>query len=387
MNRLWTFVPILVLAASVTGAQTVEPRPLPDNPKPQFPTAAIADAVIGYVDLAIEVKKDGRAGSLRVVKSVPAGWFEKAAREAGRRWRFEPNPAARGSAGTFTTRMNFHPAGPVPLRLWQSAFGARVAFPGGQMQLKGGWVHTLRWFSDFALDVEYRVMEASTVAGILIHAQPGRDGGRAAYRVNLTDASNGALTLGRIDGGQLPSRELSFDQAAAAASVRPIGEWQRLRVESSNGSVRVTANGVLLSAFDQLTRRAGHIGIEVDRGMVEVRLVSVERRDPYLSGTAPFAKTVARDTTPGITSPRLMREIKPEYSRESMRTLTQGLVKLETIVLADGSVGPINIVKSLDLDLDQAAVAALRQWHFAPGLLNGDPVAVMVAVEMSFTLK
>ena len=387
MNNPCTFVPTLVLVASTAAAQPIEPRPLPGNPTPQFPTAANADAVIGYVDLAIEVKKDGTAGSLRVVKSAPAGWFEKAARDAAKRWRFEPNPAARGSAGTFTTRMNFHPAGPVPLRLWQSAFGAEVAFPGGQMQLKGGWVHTLRWFSDFALEVEYRVMEESTVAGILIHAQPGRDGDRAAYRVNLTDAADGAVAVGRIDGGQLTSRELSFDQAAAAASVRPIGAWQRLRVESNNGSVRVTADGVLLSAFDQLTRRTGHIGIEVDRGMVEMRLVSVERRDPHLSDTAPFAQTVARDTTPGITSPRLMREIKPDYSMESMRTRTQGLVRLEAIVLPDGSVGAIRILESLDLDLDQAAVAALRQWLFAPGLRNGDPVAVLVEVEMSFTLK
>jgi TonB family protein len=382
-----TFVPTLVFAANIAAAQSVDPRPLPDNPKPQFPTAAIADAVIGYVDLAIDVKRDGRAGSVRVVNSAPAGWFEKAARDAAKRWRFEPNPVARGSAGTFTTRMSFHPVGPVPLRLWQPAVGASVAFPGGQMQLKGGWVHTPRWFSDFALDVEYRVMEELTVAGILIHAQPGREGGRAAYRVNLTDAGIGAVALGRIDGGDLTSREVSFDQTAAAAAVGPIGAWQRLRIESSNGSVRVTANGVLLSAFDQLTRRAGHIGIEVDRGMVEVRLVSVERRDPHLSGSAPFAQSVPPDTTPGIISPRLMREIKPDYSVESMRTGKQGLVKLEALVAPDGSVGAIRILRSLDLDLDQAAVAAVRQWHFAPGLRNGDPVAVLVEVEMSFTLK
>ena len=70
-----------------------------------------------------------------------------------------------------------------------------------------------------------------------------------------------------------------------------------------------------------------------------------------------------------------------------MRTGKQGLVKLEALVVPDGSVGAIRILRSLDLNLDQAAVAAVRQWHFDPGLRNGDPVAVLVEVEMSFTLK
>jgi TonB family protein len=388
MKRVPIFVLTLVLAARMTAAQDSEPRPLPGNPAPPFPTSAVADAVIGYVDLDIDVRKDGRAGSVRVVNSAPQGWFEKAARDTAKQWRFEPSAGARGSVGTFTTRMNFRQAGLAPLRFWQSAIGARVAYPGGLVQLKGGWIHTLRWFSDFALEVEYRVVEDRTVGGILIHAQHvGSDGDRVAYRVSLADALDGAVTLGRIDGGHLTSREISFDQAAAAAAARPIGTWRKLRVESSNGRVEVTANGVLLSAFDQLTRRAGHIGIEVDRGTLEVRRVSVERRDPHLSGTDPFPTSVARDTAPGITPPRLLREIKPDYSVESMRTRTQGLVKLEGVVLPDGSMGALTILKSLDLDLDQAAVAAVRQWLFAPGLRNGEAVPVLVGVEMSFTLK
>jgi TonB family protein len=388
MKRVPIFVLAVALAARMTAAQGSEPRPVAGNPEPRFPTTAVADAVIGYVDLEIDVRKDGRAGSVRVVNSAPKGWFEKAARDTAKQWRFEPTTDARGSARTFTTRMNFRPAGPAPLRVWHSAIGARVAYPGGLIQLKGGWIHTLRWFSDFALEVEYRVVEDRTVAGILIHAQHvGAEGDRVAYRVNLTDAVDGTVTLGRIDGGQLTSREISFDQAAAAAAARPIGTWRKLRVESSNGRVQVTTNGVLLSAFDQLTRRAGHIGIEVDRGTLEVGLVSVERRDPHLSGTGPFSKSVTRDTAPGITPPRLLREIKPDYSVESMRTRTQGLVKLEGIVLPDGSMGALTVLKSLDLDLDQAAVAAVRQWLFAPGLRNGEAVPVLVQVEMSFTLK
>ena len=80
------------------------------------------------------------------------------------------------------------------------------------MQLKRGWVRTRRWFSDFVLDVEFRLMEERTAAGILVHAQPvGEDDDRVAYRVNLANDVNAPAMLGRLDGGDLTFREVSFD--------------------------------------------------------------------------------------------------------------------------------------------------------------------------------
>jgi len=37
--------------------------------------------------------------------------------------------------------------------------------------------------------------------------------------------------------------------------------------------------------------------------------------------------------------------------------------------------------------LDKEAVTAVRQWRFAPGKRNGEPVAVFVTVDVSFTLR
>jgi TonB family protein len=272
---------------------------------------------------------------------------------------------------------------------WHPAPGASISFPGSgrTLQLKRGWVRTPRWFSDFVLDVEFRLLEERTVAGILIHAQPlGRDGDRIAYRVNLTNDVNGPDKMGRIEGGQLTFREVSFDQSAATAAMRPFGEWQTLRVQSTNGAARVTANGVPISMSDQFMRRAGHIGIEVSGGAIEVRLAKVERRDTYLDG--PEDPVMERGVpAAGTTSPRVRVEIKPEYSVEAMRVLKQGLVTLEAVVLPDGTVGAIRGIKSLDLDLDQAAVAALRRWQFYPAIRNGEPVPNLIVVELSFKLK
>lgn len=91
----------------------------------------------------------------------------------------------------------------------------------------------------------------------------------------------------------------------------------------------------------------------------------------------------------GIELPVVLREIKPQYTADAMRAKVQGTVWLECVVLADGSVGSVEIVKSLDstFGLDQEAVKAARQWRFRPGTRMGEPVAVLVTIELSFTLR
>jgi protein TonB len=37
--------------------------------------------------------------------------------------------------------------------------------------------------------------------------------------------------------------------------------------------------------------------------------------------------------------------------------------------------------------LDDAAVAAVRQWRFTPALLNGEPVPVVMTVTVNFKLQ
>jgi TonB family protein len=91
----------------------------------------------------------------------------------------------------------------------------------------------------------------------------------------------------------------------------------------------------------------------------------------------------------GVTLPQVVREVKPQYTAEAMRAKVQGTVLLECVVLPDGSVGPVEVVRSLDASfgLDQEAVKAARQWRFRPGMRMGEPVAVLVTIELTFTLR
>jgi len=86
--------------------------------------------------------------------------------------------------------------------------------------------------------------------------------------------------------------------------------------------------------------------------------------------------------------PRLIREVKPGYTTDAMRAKIQGVVVLEAVVMPDGSVGTVRIVRSLDPNgLDKEALKTVKLWKFSPGRKDGKPVASLVQVDMAFTLR
>lgn len=93
----------------------------------------------------------------------------------------------------------------------------------------------------------------------------------------------------------------------------------------------------------------------------------------------------------GVTLPRVLREVKPRYTAEAMRAKVQGTVWLECIVMPDGTVGQVEVVKSLDsvFGLDQEAIKAAKDWRFSPGIhqQTGQPVPVIITIELTFNLR
>lgn len=89
----------------------------------------------------------------------------------------------------------------------------------------------------------------------------------------------------------------------------------------------------------------------------------------------------------GITPPAIRHEVQPDYTEEARRRRIEGEVVLEVIVLADGSIGDIQVVRSLGYGLDEAAVRAMREWQFVPARRQEVPVAVFVEVAMEFRLR
>ncbi len=86
--------------------------------------------------------------------------------------------------------------------------------------------------------------------------------------------------------------------------------------------------------------------------------------------------------------PTLLRDAKPLYTAAAMGARIQGICVVRAIVRTDGTVGDVEVIRSLDpvFGLDQAAATAARKWLFRPGLMAGQPVPVAVIIELTFTL-
>jgi TonB family protein len=97
---------------------------------------------------------------------------------------------------------------------------------------------------------------------------------------------------------------------------------------------------------------------------------------------------VHRYDEPGLTPPRLLHDVKPQYTSEAMRAGIEGAICLEAVVEVDGHVAAVHIARSLDAvnGLDEHAVRALEQWRFTPGFRDGEAVPVLITVQNSFTL-
>ena len=89
----------------------------------------------------------------------------------------------------------------------------------------------------------------------------------------------------------------------------------------------------------------------------------------------------------GIEPPRLLREVKAAYTDEARRANISGDVELEITIRRDGTVSDVKVLRGLAGGLNDRAVAAVRQWRFAPARLKGVPVDVIVEVSVEFSLR
>jgi TonB family protein len=89
----------------------------------------------------------------------------------------------------------------------------------------------------------------------------------------------------------------------------------------------------------------------------------------------------------GVMPPRLLREVKAAYTEDARRRNLEGAVVLEIVVRRDGTVSDVKVISGLGSGLNERAVAAVRQWRFAPATRLGQPVDVIVEVEVEFKLR
>lgn len=85
-----------------------------------------------------------------------------------------------------------------------------------------------------------------------------------------------------------------------------------------------------------------------------------------------------------VSAPQVIHSVLPTFTDESRKAQISGAVLIGLVVTADGNPDDVQVEKGLEKDLDETAVAAVKQWKFKPGAKAGKPVAVRVSIRINF---
>ncbi len=100
------------------------------------------------------------------------------------------------------------------------------------------------------------------------------------------------------------------------------------------------------------------------------------------SGISPRASASA-----DLTGLAPIRKVDPKYPPDLIDQNVEGEVILYAVIRADGSVGSIQVVRSVDPQLDANAKSAFSQWKFRPATKAGIPVALEAIIHVPFKIR
>jgi TonB family protein len=109
------------------------------------------------------------------------------------------------------------------------------------------------------------------------------------------------------------------------------------------------------------------------------------------AGIAPAQTTEREPDKPSpapliMTEPKRIKYVEPVYPEDAQKARREGIVILEATTDDRGRVIETKIVRSIPL-LDDAAVAAVRQWVYEPYIIDGRPHGISFTVMVRFSLK
>lgn len=87
-----------------------------------------------------------------------------------------------------------------------------------------------------------------------------------------------------------------------------------------------------------------------------------------------------------VKAPVLQSKVEPTYPEAARKARMEGVVILEAIITASGTVEEVKVLKSVNPLLDASAVRAVSNWKYKPATLNGRAVRVYLTVTVTFNL-
>ena len=263
---------------------------------------------------------------------------------------------------------------------WDVPCADRVSVSDGMLEVNGdsGWLLATGQHFDFTLRFEAKI-EPGSEASVLIRALTSGKA-KAAYEVLLGDGKGRAGQLRRLHPAEVVT--LIADQSTSATT----GDWQTFVIACEGNIVRVTIDGVSVVVGRGMVQNVGRIGFHVAKGRIAVRRIQLQTTPDRAGHLAP-PPGVVMAADEGVDLPRVKKSPRPGYTQRAMDQRAQGTVWLSCVVRRDGRVDQILVQRSLTPDLDQEAIKAARRWRFEPARRHGQPVDVLVVIELTFTLR
>ncbi|HEY7186944.1 MAG TPA: TonB family protein [Vicinamibacterales bacterium] len=360
--------------------------------RPQYPATlhGVEDVIVASYVVGI----DGSVRDVKILTQRPNQAMADATVAAVQQWHLRPLMMKGVLQERQETRSFFFtPPDGTPLNLGVSrSQNARIRDAGSTVSIASGseWLLSIAMFGDFELTGEVRLAEGS-IASLLVRAWADlgqkRSGRDEAYRVAL--GGDPQRPAGTVTGDRLSATTKSYDAEAAEAYRSGLSSWQPLKVECADRSLRVTLGGRLVTDAELLDGVVGHLGFEVSKGSIEYRTMRVVRQDRYresvpLEVLFPYVYS-SQDGAQTAAEPVLKRGPKAEYTLKAMRQRSAGMVALQAIVETDGSIGAVQVTRSLNEELDASAVRAVKKWFFEPAKVEGQPVRCLIDVELTFS--
>lgn len=204
----------------------------------------------------------------------------------------------------------------------------------------------------------------------------------------------GVAAMGRED---WPLAAASFERAEAAAPEARILPTMWLALVRENEQRSSDAE----TLFQQAVARAADDLTEA--ALVEsiyARFLARQGRAAEAAKVAEAAAAARRSNLPpqpepgtaayriggGVSAPRLLTRVEPQYSDEARAARVDGTIAVSLVVGVDGRPRDLRILRPLGLGLDAKALDAIARWRFAPGARFGEPVPVQANVEINFRL-
>jgi len=210
----------------------------------------------------------------------------------------------------------------------------------------------------------------------------------AAFRA-MAQTASAALSGAVYDasGAAVPGAVVTISdaQSTEATTTAADGTFSLTTAPAGDYTVEVQKPGFQTARRNTNGARPQQMNVVLEIGAVSQTLDVV---GDVPAPAAPPAHGPQRIRAGGNVQPaRLLEHVTPVYPEDLQRQGVEGAVLIHAVISIDGRVLSATVMNSaVNKELADAALDAVRQWRYAPVLLNGAPVEATTTIAVNFVL-